>query len=470
MVQAWTTFDRHPGIHSFPGNLWLHGGTNRRTRRYLTMRVGDADRRRDGSPGSLEPMANLYREWSLEQDQLLWENRQESTASIASLLGRGLRGVEARLSKLKDVRSPAYERLFADKCKKHKTCLLEDSQAKTKLIPASEVLRRVQYDHLLSPSDFYILHFDRVDDAIIESRMDAPNDSISGTATTLVDALPEHRIIAIKFREQVVWDREKRLDLVFGSGGIEKVMKEYEVWKRQRDDAQEWNRQQQAEVSERIRRCLGPESFVALKALSSSLQIKIADPKVSIKIEVERYVQKALNLFKTARDKPSTSLDPALIPSSDYKALDMLSELVALLPDSELRPMILTEIAMQLTAAEGKKEKVYTARELPELNEDDLTETFVRGSGPGGQKTNKTSNKVALLHGPTQLRVECQDTRSLQQNRKIARKRLRAKLDEFLNGNQSKSNLEKQKAASKKSKTKARNRARQRKREEAHNV
>lgn len=104
-----------------------------------------------------------------------------------------------------------------------------------------------------------------------------------------------------------------------------------------------------------------------------------------------------------------------------------------------------------------KKNKRGGASSLPELEEDDLDEKFVRGSGAGGQKVNKTSNKVLLVHVPTQLRVECQDTRSLQQNRKIARKRLRLKLDDFLNGDRSRNNTKASAAATKKVKSKARN-------------
>lgn len=33
----------------------------------------------------------------------------------------------------------------------------------------------------------------------------------------------------------------------------------------------------------------------------------------------------------------------------------------------------------------------YSQDEMPEINEADLEESFVRGSGPGGQKINKTS-------------------------------------------------------------------------------
>ena len=93
-----------------------------------------------------------------------------------------------------------------------------------------------------------------------------------------------------------------------------------------------------------------------------------------------------------------------------------------------------------------------------ELNEADLEESFVRGSGPGGQKINKTANCVQLLHKPTGIRVECQETRSLEYNRKIARKRLIRKLDWHYNGWQSKEGLELRKAQRSKAKMAKRSR------------
>jgi hypothetical protein len=54
-----------------------------------------------------------------------------------------------------------------------------------------------------------------------------------------------------------------------------------------------------------------------------------------------------------------------------------------------------------------------------------------------------------------------QDTRSLQQNRKIARKRLQLKLDDLINGESSRSNKKATKIVAKKSKNKARNKRRQ---------
>lgn len=38
---------------------------------------------------------------------------------------------------------------------------------------------------------------------------------------------------------------------------------------------------------------------------------------------------------------------------------------------------------------------------VPVLKDEELVEKFVRGSGPGGQKVNKTSSAVCLKHIPT---------------------------------------------------------------------
>ena len=58
----------------------------------------------------------------------------------------------------------------------------------------------------------------------------------------------------------------------------------------------------------------------------------------------------------------------------------------------------------------------------------DLEESFVRGSGAGGQKINKTSSTVVLRHKLSGLEVRCQQERSLTQNRFLARLELCEKL------------------------------------------
>lgn len=68
----------------------------------------------------------------------------------------------------------------------------------------------------------------------------------------------------------------------------------------------------------------------------------------------------------------------------------------------------------------------------PKINELEITEVFLAGgSGPGGQKINKTCSKVQLKHLPSGLIVECQATRSREQNRKKAREILALKVQHF---------------------------------------
>ena len=59
----------------------------------------------------------------------------------------------------------------------------------------------------------------------------------------------------------------------------------------------------------------------------------------------------------------------------------------------------------------------------------DVEEKFVRGSGPGGQKINKTSSTVWLRHEPTGVEVRIQNERSQAANRALAWAELAAKLE-----------------------------------------
>ncbi|KAH3679326.1 hypothetical protein WICMUC_001066 [Wickerhamomyces mucosus] len=68
----------------------------------------------------------------------------------------------------------------------------------------------------------------------------------------------------------------------------------------------------------------------------------------------------------------------------------------------------------------------------PKVNEDEITEVFLKGGrGPGGQKINKCNSKVQLKHLPTGIVVTCQATRSREQNRKKAREILGMKIEHF---------------------------------------
>ena len=58
------------------------------------------------------------------------------------------------------------------------------------------------------------------------------------------------------------------------------------------------------------------------------------------------------------------------------------------------------------------------------IREEDLVEKFILGSGSGGQKINKTSSCVYLRHIPSGIEVKCQQDRSRELNRYLARRML----------------------------------------------
>jgi protein subunit release factor B len=58
------------------------------------------------------------------------------------------------------------------------------------------------------------------------------------------------------------------------------------------------------------------------------------------------------------------------------------------------------------------------------LSPSEFEEQFSRASGPGGQNVNKVATRVEIVHLPSGLRTACQDARTQQQNRFLARKRL----------------------------------------------
>ena len=416
-------------------------------------------------------------EWSLDDDRILYNNRHLSSVRLASMLGRGMHGVEARMRKITNVNSAAYRRLFS----------VEDAQnsdtdeiTSNKLTPVKEVLRRIQWDPTLPASSFSVLHYDRVEDTLCETPFEAENDSISGKERKFVFALPEHRIEAVKYLDRVVWNKELRLDAVFGSMNgkgetIDEVVANYDKWKREKEEKEERNKLRQVEILKDMRSILEETRVAMLKEMSSDLIHSDWDSE-----GVRDYVKRVLTLYFDAQ-KEREENENVVSNTEEEKEdaigviyfLNLFSDLVALLPDETLRGEVLVEVESVLNrnqdSGDNSSDITSQPSALPDLNEDEIEEKFVKGSGNGGQKVNKTSNIVILVHTPTGLRVECQDTRSLQQNRKIARKRLRLKLDAFINGEASRAGQKAAKAVTKKAKNKARSKRRRRQKSQSQN-
>jgi predicted GNAT family acetyltransferase len=93
---------------------------------------------------------------------------------------------------------------------------------------------------------------------------------------------------------------------------------------------------------------------------------------------------------------------------------------------------------------------------LSELREKDLEEHFTRGGGRGGQKVNKSTNAVCLKHVPTGTVIKVHKHRSLEANRKTARRIMREKLQEIVVGYNQKQQMRAQTVRKRKSKQRSR--------------
>ncbi|MDY0221006.1 MAG: peptide chain release factor-like protein [Desulfobacterium sp.] len=72
------------------------------------------------------------------------------------------------------------------------------------------------------------------------------------------------------------------------------------------------------------------------------------------------------------------------------------------------------------------------------IKKDEIEEKFVKGSGRGGQKVNKTSVAVFLRHIPTGITVKCGSERSQHLNRFLALRRLIDKIEAGITGKKDK--------------------------------
>lgn len=83
------------------------------------------------------------------------------------------------------------------------------------------------------------------------------------------------------------------------------------------------------------------------------------------------------------------------------------------------------------------KAKFALKAEKLKIRPEDIEEQFVRGSGAGGQKVNKTASTVLLKHVPSDVTVKVNEHREREGNRQAAYRLLILKVEEKLLGKKS---------------------------------
>ena len=94
---------------------------------------------------------------------------------------------------------------------------------------------------------------------------------------------------------------------------------------------------------------------------------------------------------------------------------------------------------------QDKWEKLQERMDKLNISEADLSEQFIRASGKGGQKVNKTSSCVHLIHKPSGVEVKCKQSRLQASNRFFARRDLCDKFEEKILGIKTKKRQEQEK-------------------------
>ena len=144
-----------------------------------------------------------------------------------------------------------------------------------------------------------------------------------------------------------------------------------------------------------------------------------------------------MTMISTRNDYPSSSIHHGSILFRFHKSTGLHSKLKQWVDTYKLQHRIDENTTIPNNNNKGGALKI-------EIHPHELIEKFIKGSGPGGQKINKTNSCVFLEHIPTGIQIKCQKTRSLAQNRKEAQRELMLRLDEHINGPLSKRALRKQ--------------------------
>ena len=131
-----------------------------------------------------------------------------------------------------------HKKGMKEKDKKKKNKQADDEglgpEKKPRMKTASEVISRIQWDRQLCQNDFIVGYLDR-----FVGTIEKPFTAFSWVDIATVDdyntlAIPRHRIQYFKYKDQIVWDKEKRLDDVFGStGGGKTILSTVEMFSKE---------------------------------------------------------------------------------------------------------------------------------------------------------------------------------------------------------------------------------------------
>eukprot|EP00985_Skeletonema_marinoi_P030767 scaffold33791_cov58-Skeletonema_marinoi.AAC.1 len=128
---------------------------------------------------------------------------------------------------------------------------------------------------------------------------------------------------------------------------IDKVIENYDDWKREKEEKEERNRLRQVEILKEMHTILGEMRVATLKEMSSNLLRKEWDSE-----EVKDYVKRVLMLyFDAQKEREDNGSDVANALDEEEEdtfdiiyVLNLFSDLVALLPDERLRGEVLLEV------------------------------------------------------------------------------------------------------------------------------
>jgi len=102
---------------------------------------------------------------------------------------------------------------------------LKNVRVRMRMRTAADVIHRVHWDPAVDSSDFSVVYLDRFTGLV---SMPLAEFAAAGCEDSGRDVwIPQHRIRQIYYRQSVVWDKEAKLDYVFGSTGYKGSIVDY---------------------------------------------------------------------------------------------------------------------------------------------------------------------------------------------------------------------------------------------------